>query len=193
MLRRLYDWVIENAHRPAAVWVLNGISFAESSFLPLVPDVVLIPMILADRRRAFRLASWATASSVLGGFLGYAIGYFVFDTVGLWLVTHFWTLDGFEVAKLKFDQWGFWLIVAKGATPIPYKIVTILCGVLHYDLAKFALASTIARGMRFYAEAVLLYIFGDRIRHFVERWLVWVTTGLALVVIAGIVVALRYF
>jgi membrane protein YqaA with SNARE-associated domain len=191
MLRRLYDWVLENAHKPQALWVLIGISFAESSFLPLVPDVVLVPMILADRRRAFWLATWVTLSSVLGGYLGYAIGYLAFDTIGVWLVEHLWNMAGFERTKAGFNEWGFWLIVGKGVTPIPYKIVTILCGVMHYDLWKFTIASIIARGIRFYLEAALLYVFGDAMRHFIERWLVWVTTAVALLVV-GAVVALRY-
>ncbi|HLY55446.1 MAG TPA: YqaA family protein [Stellaceae bacterium] len=191
MLRRLYDWVIENAHKPQALWILVGISFAESSFLPLVPDVVLIPMILAERRRAFWLATWATVSSVIGGYLGYAIGYLAFESIGVWLIEHLWTMEGFQHAKAQFNDWGFWLIVGKGLTPIPYKIVTILCGVLHYDLAKFTLASIIARGMRFYAEAVALYIWGDAVRGFLERWLVWVTTSIV-VAIVGAVLAFRY-
>jgi membrane protein YqaA with SNARE-associated domain len=191
MLRRLYDWVLDNAHRPHALWLLVGISFAESSFLPLVPDVVLIPMILAERRRAFALATWATASSVIGGYLGYAIGYLVFDTIGTWLIEHLWTMDGFARAKAMFTEWGFWLIVWKGATPIPYKIVTILCGVMHYDLAKFTLASIIARGMRFYMEAALLYLFGEPVKAFIERWMVWVTSAVAVAVV-GTVVAIRY-
>jgi membrane protein YqaA with SNARE-associated domain len=192
MLRRLYDWVIDNAHKPQALWVLIGISFAESSFLPLVPDVVLIPMILADRRRALWLATWVTLSSVLGGYLGYAIGYLVFDSVGVFLVEHLWTMEGFERTRATFGQIGFWLIVGKGLTPIPYKIVTILCGVMHYDLLKFTIASVAARGMRFYLEAILLYFYGDAVRAFIERWLVWVTTAVAVVVI-GAVVAIRYF
>ena len=191
MLRRLYDFVIANAHKPWALWMMVAISFAESSFLPLVPDVVLIPMMLAERRRAFWFATWATLASVAGGYLGYAIGYALFDTVGIWMVEHFWTMDGFQRAKAGFDEHGFWLIVAKGLTPIPYKIVTILCGLLHYDLAKFTIASLLSRGLRFYAEAVLFFLFGEKVRGFIERWLGWVMLAI-LVLLVGAVVALKY-
>lgn len=191
MLRRLYDWVLTHADKPYAVWVMAAISFTESSFFPMPPDIILVPMMLAERRKAFWFAFVATVSSVLGGFLGYAIGYFVFDTVGRFLVEHFWTMDGFIQAQAQFDRWGFWLIVGKGVTPIPYKIVTILCGVLHYDLFKFAIASIIARGIRFMFEAFVLYFWGDAARHFIEKRLALVTAGF-LVLLVGAFLVLRF-
>jgi membrane protein YqaA with SNARE-associated domain len=191
MLRRLYTWLLAHADKPSAIWLMAGISFAESSFFPLPPDFLLIPQMLADRRRVWWLATVATVSSVLGGFLGYAIGYWAFETVGTFIIEHIWTMAGFEHAKAAFQVWGFRLIVLKGATPIPYKIVTILCGVLHYDLLKFALASVIARGMRFYLEAVLFYFFGERARAFVEKRLALVLTIAAIVVVVGFVILSR--
>jgi membrane protein YqaA with SNARE-associated domain len=188
MLRRFYSWLLENADKPYAIWLMAGISFAESSFFPLPPDFLLIPQMLADRRRVWMLATVATVSSVLGGFLGYAIGYWAFETVGTFIIDHFWNMAGFDKARAAFQIWGFKLIVLKGATPIPYKIVTILCGVLHYDLWKFALASIIARGMRFYLEAVLFYFFGEKARVFVEKRLALVLIVAAIVVVAGFIV-----
>jgi membrane protein YqaA with SNARE-associated domain len=191
MARSLKDWILDHAQKPGAVWLLAGVAFAESSFFPLPPDILLIPQILARRERAWWLATVATVSSVVGGFLGYAIGYWLFDTVGVWIVTHLGSMAGFERAKASFDVWGFWLIVGKGATPIPYKIVTILCGVMHYDLGKFALASVIARGMRFYLEAALLYWFGAQAKEFIERRLM-LTMVVLLVLLVGGFLLLRY-
>jgi membrane protein YqaA with SNARE-associated domain len=191
MLRRIYDWVILQAEQPYALWLMLGISFLESSILPILPDLILMPMILAQRRRAFWLAGAATISSVIGGYLGYAIGVFAYQTIGVWLIEHFWTMEGFTKTQVTFDKYGFWLIVGKGATPIPYKIVTILCGVMRYDLWWFTLASLIARGMRFFLLAGLLYYFGEPIRGFVERRLPWVIAGVAVLLVGGFA-ALRF-
>lgn len=187
----LKTWLLDHAQKPGAVWLLAVVSFAESSFFPIPPDLLLIPQILARRERAFLLATVATVSSVIGGFLGYAIGYWLFDTVGVWIVEHLGSMAGFERAKASFNAWGFWLIVGKGATPIPYKIVTILCGVMHYDLGKFAIASVIARGMRFYLEAALLYWFGEQARAFIEQRLM-LTMMVVLVLLVGGFLLLHY-
>ena len=187
MLQRVYDWIIVHAQKPYAIWVMAGISFAESSFFPAPPDILLVPMILADRRRAFWLATVATASSVVGGYLGYAIGYYAFDTIGAFIVDHMVGAATFASLKASFDHYGFWAIIFKGATPIPYKIVTILSGFLHFDLAEFTIASIIARGMRFYLEALALYYFGDSARHFIERRLTLVTAIGAGVLVGGVV------
>lgn len=188
MLRRLYDWTLHQADRPHAVWVLAGISFAESSFFPLPPDILLIPMMLAARQRAFRYAAVATLSSVAGGFLGYAIGDFLFATVGHWIVVHLASQAGFDQVRGQFARWGFWLIVIKGLTPIPYKIVTIFCGFMHYDLALFALASLLARALRFVPEAILLHHYGDHVRGFIERRLIWVTSAFAVLLVGAFAV-----
>jgi membrane protein YqaA with SNARE-associated domain len=185
MLRRFYDWIFEQAAKPYAIWLVAGISFTESSFFPLPPDLLLIPMVLANRRRAFWIATVATVSSVIGGYLGYAIGYYAFDTIGNFIVQHMVSEQSFASVKATFDHWGFWAIIFKGATPIPYKIVTILSGFLHFDLAQFTIASIIARGMRFYSEAILLYFYGERAREFVERRLMLVTTAVAGALVGG--------
>jgi membrane protein YqaA with SNARE-associated domain len=186
MLRRLYNWILDQAAKPHAVWVMGLMSFAESSFFPLPPDFLLVPMMLADRRRIFWLATVATATSVVGGYLGYAIGYYAFGSIGEWIITTLSSQAAFDTLHDFFDRYGFWAIVLKGMTPIPYKIVTILAGFLHFDLAQFTIASIIARGMRFYLEATVLYAFGERGKAFIEERLTLVTTVAAGVIIGGV-------
>ena len=171
-------------HDHAKGW-LAAISFAESSFFPLPPDVMLIPMILANPSAWARLAGLCTASSVLGGFLGYAIGYLAMDSIGHWLFGMLGLLEKFEALRPWVDQYGVWLILIKGMTPIPYKLITISAGAFHFDLVSFAAASVVARGMRFYMVALLLWRFGEPMRQFIERRLTLVTTGAALLLVGG--------
>lgn len=187
MLRRLYDWILDKADKPYAVWVMGLMSFAESSFFPLPPDILLLPMMLANRRRVFWYATVATVTSVVGGYLGYAIGYYAFNTIGEWIITKLASQAAFDRLLELAQNYGFWAIVWKGLTPIPYKIVTIMSGFLHFDLFKFTIASIIARGIRFYAEASALYAFGDRGRIFIEERLGLVMTVAAGVVAGGVV------
>jgi len=191
MLRRLYDWALDQAGRPHAIWLMGAMSFAESSFFPLPPDFLLVPMMLADRRRIFWLATVATATSVVGGFLGYAIGYYAFDTFGHAIITTLSSQENFDSLQGYVAQYGFWAIVIKGLTPIPFKLVTILFGFLHFNLLQFTLASIAARGMRFFAEGALLYALGERGRLFIEQRLTLVTSVSAAVIIAGVVLV-RY-
>jgi membrane protein YqaA with SNARE-associated domain len=186
LLRRLYDRVVRAAHGPRATATLAAVSFAESSFFPVPPDVILLPMMLARRDRVWRLAGICTIASVLGGLLGYAIGHLLFDTVGRWIVDTYGLAAGAQAFQEGFAEWGFWLILAKGVTPIPYKLVTITSGVAGYDLGLFILASVITRGARFYLLAVLVHFFGARVREIVERYLNWVALGFAALVIGGI-------
>lgn len=191
MLRRTYDWMMDKAaHNHAKAW-MAALSFAESSFFPIPPDVMLIPMILAKPQAWFRLATLCTAASVIGGFLGYAIGAFAMDTIGQWLLGHLGLAQKFEAMKPWVDQYGVWLILIKGMTPIPYKLITITAGAFHFDLATFALASVVARGMRFYLAALLLWRFGEPIRVFIETRLALVTTTLAVLLVGG-VMALKF-
>jgi membrane protein YqaA with SNARE-associated domain len=191
MLRRLYDAMLDQAGKPHAIWVMGAMSFAESSFFPLPPDFLLVPMMLADKRRIFWLATVATATSVVGGYLGYAIGYYAFDTFGHAIISTLSTQAKFDQLQEYVARWGFWAIVFKGVTPIPFKLVTILFGFLHFDLVQFTLASIAARGMRFYFEAIVLYAFGEQGRLFIERRLTLVTTLAAGVVVGGVVLV-RY-
>ncbi|GAB3454734.1 YqaA family protein [Insolitispirillum peregrinum] len=188
MLRKTYDWMMEKAAHRHAIWWLAFISFIESSFFPIPPDVMLIPLILAAPTRWFRIAMICTLSSVIGGFLGYAIGYYLMDSVGMAILGMLHLESKFEALRPLVDEYGVWVIIVKGATPIPYKLITITAGAFHFDLLKFSFASVIARGMRFMLIAVLLWKFGPPIRVFVETRLKLVMTGLVVLGIAGVAV-----
>jgi len=190
LLRRLYDWCVDAAHKPHAMWIMGGVAFAESSFFPVPPDVMLIPMALAHPRRAYAMAAWCTAASVLGGMLGYAIGALLYDSVGAWLIHLYGYGDKVETFREAYARWGALIILLKGLTPIPYKIVTITSGFAGYNFGLFILFSIIARGIRFFFLAFLLHRYGERARHIIEKRLgLWVFLGAAVVVI-GIVAAL---
>ena len=148
LLRRLYDWCIDAAHKPHAMWTMGAIAFAESSFFPIPPDVMLIPMALARPQRAYVMAAWCTLASVLGGLVGYAIGSLLYDSVGAWLIHLYGYGDKVETFRAAYAQWGAWIILLKGLTPIPYKIVTITSGFAGYNFALFILFSIIARAGR---------------------------------------------
>ncbi len=191
MLQRLYDWIMRLAAGPRAAWALAVVAFVESSVFPIPPDVLLIPMIIAAPRRAWRYAAIATAASVAGGYLGYAIGYFAFLAIGRPILEFYQIMDRYEVLKASFDQWGALIIMLKGMTPIPYKLLTITSGALHFDLAAFTIASLVSRSLRFFLVAALLYWFGEPIRSFIERRLMLVTSVFAVALVGGFVV-LRY-
>jgi membrane protein YqaA with SNARE-associated domain len=190
LLRRLYDWCLDAAHKPHAMWTMGAVSFAESSFFPVPPDVMLIPMALARPERAYVMAAWCTVSSVAGGIAGYAIGALLYDSVGGWLIQFYGYGDKVEAFRAAYAQWGAWIILLKGMTPIPYKIVTITSGFAGYNIGLFIVFSIIARGMRFFVLAFLLHRYGERARHIIEKRLgLWVLLGASVVVI-GIVAAL---
>ena len=191
MLKRLYERMLEVAAGPHAMWALIAVSFAESSFFPLPPDLLLIPMILARPRRAFLLAGLCTVMSVLGGFLGYAIGYFLFDAIGRPILEFYHAMARYDALKAAFAKWGVWIIIIKGLTPIPYKLVTIAAGVTHFDLMTFVAASIISRSIRFFFLAALLWWFGPAVREFIEKRLMLVTSLFAAALVGGFV-ALRY-
>ena len=185
MLRGMYDWLIRMAEHPRALWALAVVSFAESSFFPIPPDVMLLPMVIAKRSRAWLIAGVCTLASVAGGFLGYAIGYYLFATIGAQVLEFYGLQKGFEAFQHQFAEWGLWVILIKGLTPIPYKLVTIASGAAHFDLLTFGLASLVTRGARFYLVAALLYFFGEPIRNFVEKRLTLVTTAFVVIIVGG--------
>lgn len=191
-LHRLYRWTISHAEGPHATWALFGISFAESSFFPLPPDLLLVPMILADRRKAWWYAFICTVASVLGGLLGYAIGAFMFHTVGMWLMNVYGMEQGIDDFRAMYQQYGAAIILLKGLTPIPYKIVTIASGLAGYSLFWFVVFSCITRGVRFFVLSALLYYYGQPIRHFIEKRLELVMLILLGVIVGGFLL-LRLF
>src|SRR5438046_3265764 len=156
MLRRIYDWCVAAADKPYALWILTAVSFAESSFFPIPPDTMLIPMSLARPRRAWLYATVCTAASVAGGVLGYSIGALLYDSIGQWLIGLYGYGDKVEAFREAYRQYGAWIILIKGLTPIPYKIVTITSGLAAYPIVPFILLSIVARGMPFYAVAFLI-------------------------------------
>ena len=193
MLRRLYDWCIAAADKPYAVWLMGAVSFVESSFFPVPPDVMLIPMSLARPDKAFSYATLCTWTSVAGGLLGYLIGALLYDSVGLWLIKVYGYGDKVEMLRQSYAQWGAWIILLKGLTPIPYKLVTIASGFAGFNIVLFVVCSIVARGIRFYLAAFLLSRYGPRARQIIEQRLVlWFSLGLGVLVI-GIIGALYLF
>lgn len=185
MLQATYDWMMDKAAHRRAVWWLAIISFIESSVFPIPPDVMLIPMVIAAPTQWWRIAGICTISSVMGGYAGYAIGYFFMDSIGLAVLQVFHLTEKFHAFKPLVDQYGAWVIIVKGATPIPYKLITIAAGAFHFDLGEFTVSSIIARGMRFFLIAALLWKFGPPIRDFVEKRLKLVTTIFVLLLVGG--------
>jgi len=191
MLRRLYDWVLRLAAHRHALAAMAVVSFVESSFFPIPPDAMLVPMVLADRRRAFLIALVCTVGSVLGGLLGYAIGYWFLETLGEWVIRTYGLQGALDQFRLDFARWGVWIILVKGLTPIPYKVVTIASGAAHFDLFTFVWASIVTRGFRFFLLAALLWRFGEPIRAFIEKRLELIAWTFLILLVGGFVVV-RY-
>ena len=189
MLRDLYDKVIKLSESKNALPTLAAVSFAESSFFPIPPDVILVPMCLAQPQKARLFALVCTIASVLGGVLGYFIGAFLYDTLGQWLISLYGYGDSVEAFREAYAKWGAWIILIKGMTPIPYKIVTIASGFAGYDFFMFVLLSLITRGARFFLVAELLRIYGDPIREFIEKRLTLVLTGFLAAIVGGFFIA----
>ena len=188
MFRGLYDWTMRQAAGKHAAPALGIVSFAESSFFPIPPDVMLIPMVLARPERAWWIATICTAASVLGGFLGYAIGFFLFATLGQMIIDFYHLQEGFKAYQVMFEEYGLWIILIKGLTPIPYKLITIASGVFKFDFLIFTLASIATRGLRFYGVSALLRKFGAPIREFIDKRLTVLGYGFLGLLVGGFVV-----
>ncbi len=185
MLRRLYDYVMSLAARPGATWGLAAVSFAESSFFPIPPDVMLIPMVLAKRTRAWFYATVCTISSILGGAAGYLIGWVFFASLGQGILNFYGLEAQFDSFAGRYNEYGAWIVLFAGVTPFPFKVITIASGATGLNVWIFMLASLIARGARFFLVAGLLYLFGEPIRTFIEKWLAWLTTAFLILLVGG--------
>lgn len=191
MFRRLYEWILDLAGRPSAPYALGVVSFAESSFFPIPPDAMMVPMAVSRPDRVWLYATVATVCSVLGGLLGYAIGALLFDSVGQWLFNLYGLSDKAKTFQDSYAAYGHWVILLKGLTPIPYKLVTITSGFAHYDLFWFVVLSFITRGARFFLLAAVLRRYGVSIRTVLDRHLNVVAGIFAAIVILGFV-AFKY-
>lgn len=193
MLRRMYDWVLALSGRPSAPWALGAVSFAESSIFPIPPDVMLIPMCLAKPKRAFFYAGLCTITSVLGGLVGYAIGALLYESVGKWLIQLYGYGTQSEAFRQAYAEWGHWVILIKGVTPIPYKLVTITAGFAEYNLFWFVVLSLITRGLRFYLVAGLLYWMGPPAKEFIEKRLELIFVIFLIIFVLGFIAAIYVF
>ncbi len=173
MMRGLYDWAIRMVENPYALPILLVVSFVESSFFPIPPDILLIPLVLIRRNEAFKIALYCTISSVLGGYFGYSIGYFAYDVIEPHLSAGF--IDKVDWFASRYNEYGAWIVFGAGVTPFPYKIITIASGVTHLDLFVFTIASFLARGLRFFFIAWLLWKFGAPMKTFIEKNLGWLS------------------
>jgi membrane protein YqaA with SNARE-associated domain len=193
MFKRLYHWVLSLAESERAPSALAAIAFAESSFFPIPPDVILIPMSLARPKQAWRYAAICTIASVAGGMVGYAIGALLFDTIGKWLIDAYGYGDRMAALKETYARWGALVILLKGLTPIPYKLVTIASGLLGYNFFIFVLLSVLTRGTRFFVLAGVLNRYGDPLRAALERHFALFMGIIAVTIVAGFWVATRVF
>ena len=185
MLRRLYHWTMEMAAQKNAPWVLAAVAFVESSVFPIPPDVLLIPMVLAARNSAWRYAAICTIASVLGGMLGYAIGSGLYEGVGRPILDFYGYGAKFSDFTARYNEYGGWIVFIAGVTPFPYKVITIASGVTDLDFATFTTASVLARGLRFFVVAALLYWIGQPIREFIEKRLGLLFTIFCVLLIGG--------
>ena len=169
-LKRTYNWTLEKAQHKNAKWYLSLISFAESSFFPIPPDILLIPMALASKARTLFYAFMCTLFSVLGGILGYAIGYFFYNSVGIYIVELYHLENSFNIFEDYYKEFGILIVLGAGITPFPYKFITIASGVFGLNIFLFIIVSIIGRGLRFYLIAILLYFFGEKIKLIIDKY-----------------------
>ncbi|WP_424943029.1 YqaA family protein [Aliiroseovarius crassostreae] len=185
MIRRLYNWTMGLAEHPQALWALAVVAFLESSVFPIPPDILMIPMIIAAPRKAFVIAGVALVASVLGGMFGYLIGWGVFESVGRPVLEFYGKADTFETFSQTYNDWGAWAVLIAGVTPFPYKVITILSGSTGLNFWVFMVASIIARGLRFFVVAALLWKFGAPIRDFIEKRLGLLFTAFVVILLGG--------
>ncbi|MBO9427328.1 MAG: YqaA family protein [Labrenzia sp.] len=185
MIRRLYDWTLSLAAGPRAPTALGSVSFVESSFFPIPPDILLIPMVIARREKAWWYALLCTLTSVAGGVFGYFIGMFLFEQVAQPVLAFYGKLHYVEEFRHIFAEWGWWFVFIAGVTPFPYKVITVASGAAGLSLPIFILASIVSRGIRFFIVAGLLYFFGPPIKDFIEKRLGLMFTVFVVLLVGG--------
>lgn len=185
MLKRLYAWTLSLAQSPHALWALAFVAFVESSFFPIPPDIIMIPMIIAAPRRAFLIAGVATVASVLGGLFGYYIGFALFETIGQPIFDFYGKADAVAEFSEQFNAYGAWAVLIAGVTPFPFKVITIMSGVTALSLPIFIVSAIVARALRFFIVGALLWKFGEPIRDFIERRLGLMFTLFCVLLLGG--------
>jgi len=170
LLRSLYNWTLKKAEHKYSSWILSIVSFSESSFFPIPPDVLLIPMIIAKRTKAWTYALICTLSSVLGGIAGYAIGFFLFNSIGILIIEFYHLSNSFNSFENYYKEYGILIVLGAGFTPFPFKFITIASGVFSLNIFLFILTALVARGLRFYLLASLLFIFGEKIKILIDKY-----------------------
>ena len=188
ILRKLYEWTIEKSKHPKAVWFLSLISFSESSVFPIPPDIILIPMIIAKRTRAWFYAFVCTISSVLGGLFGYCIGYFFYNSIGKIILEYYGLTNQFIIFEEYYLKYGILIVIGAGITPFPYKFITIASGVFGLNVFLFTVVSFFSRGLRFYLLSFLLKFFGEKIEKLIDKYFNILAILFFVLLVAGIVV-----
>ena len=188
LIKNIYNWTLDKSAHPKAKWFLAFISFAESSFFPIPPDVVLIPMIIAKRASAFLYALICTLSSVIGGVFGYLIGLFFFNSIGLLIVNYYGLYDQFSSFENYYSKYGVWIVLGAGFTPFPFKFITIASGFFNFNIFYFIGLSLIARGLRFYILAILLKVFGDQIEQIINKYFNILVTIFFILLVGSVII-----
>jgi membrane protein YqaA with SNARE-associated domain len=187
LVRRIYDWVLswaDSRYGPVALFLL---AFAESSFFPIPPDVLLMALALGARKRSLQFALICSVASVLGGLAGYAIGALAFDTVGRPIIEFYGAAGKYDTVGKLYEEHGFWIVFLAGFTPIPYKVITIAGGVFKISLLPFTIASIVGRSARFFLVAGLIYAFGEPVKAFIDKWFNLLTVVFSVLLIGGFV------
>ena len=191
ILRRLYNWTLNKSAHKNAGWFLGIISFVESSFFPIPPDIILIPMVIAKRARAWLYALICTLSSVAGGIVGYLIGYFFYSSIGSIIVDAYGLTNSFNSFEQYYNQYGFWIVLGAGFTPFPFKFITIASGVFNLNIILFVIVAIFARGLRFYLLASLLFIFGNTIKILIDKYFN-LLSSLFFILLVGSIILIKF-
>ena len=187
IIRKLYNWVLHWAETPYGAWALFLLAFAESSFFPIPPDVLLMPLCLGEKRKSFFFAFISTLGSVFGGLFGYFIGMKFYDTIGVKIIDFYGLTQQYEKVKMLYENYAFWAVFAAGFTPIPYKVFTIAAGVFNIAVFPFVIASILSRGLRFFIIATLFFFFGENIKTFIDKYFNQLSILFVILLIGGFI------